>query len=62
MLDRIWLHMIAKDIIDKVEDNNTQPERYISELYSTMVYINQLFGQEMERWLTENHYKLEGEK
>lgn len=62
MLDKIWLQMVAKDIIDKVKDNNMQPERYISELYNVMMYINQLFGQEMEQWLIEHHYKLKGQK
>ena len=62
MLDRIWLQMIAKNIIDKVEDNNIDPKRYIGELYNTMMYLNQAFGQEMERWLLKNHYKVEGQK
>ena len=62
MLDKVWLQTTTKNIIAEVEDNNTQPERYISELYNTMMYINQLFGQEMEQWLLEHHYKLEGQK
>jgi len=61
MLDKIWLQTTTKNIIAEVEDNNTQPERYLSELYSTMFYINQLFGQAIEQWLTEHHYKLEGQ-
>ena len=62
MLDRIWLQVITDDVIKKVKENNAQPERYVSELYNTMMYINQLFGQEMEQWLLEHHYRLEGQK
>ena len=62
MLDRIWLQTKAKELIDAVEDNNTDPKRYVGELYNTMLYINQTFGQEMERWLLEHHYKVEGQK
>ena len=61
MLDKVWLQTATKDIIAEVKDNNTQPERYLSELYSTMLKINQLFGQEMEQWLLEHHYKVEGQ-
>lgn len=43
-MDKVWLSMVAKDIIDKVKNNNMEEARYISGLYSAMMDINQLFG------------------
>lgn len=60
-MSREYMQQAISGIIDEVRENNKQPERYISELYNTMMYINQLFGQEMERWLLEHHYKVEGQ-
>ena len=57
MMDKNYLYQKVSSIITETKEGNKDEARYVSELYNITMYINQLFGQEMERWLLVNIHR-----